>query len=190
MVWSFNCTFWRLDTHSLGLKDPGWCLITVGKTKARFDWAECKNRRLLSQSNRVYWTPWRMMWPGMLCFPKGPGWESWRAPGMWDVDNCRMGSEWRLHQEAAVRLSRDHWGVPWRHMHAQMFPWLREHASEDFPVLSLPPHSDFSLLEKQEQWIWGRHGKLRRAKAGVYYILFLKAGRLATNLGLSSTENN
>lgn len=36
------------------LKDPVWCLTTLGRAKAKFDWAKCKIRRLLSGSNHVY----------------------------------------------------------------------------------------------------------------------------------------
>lgn len=66
MVWSFSWTFWRLDMHSLALKDPVWCLTTLGKAKAKFDWAKCKSRRLLSGSNPVY-TEHHREWHELEC---------------------------------------------------------------------------------------------------------------------------
>lgn len=185
MVWSFSWTFWRLNMHSLGLKDPVWCLTTLGKAKAKFDWAKCKSRRLLSGSNPVY-TERHREWHVLEC------WVAQRDPAG-RVEGLQEGELWttvetglsgglarRLRSE---RLSKRPLRNPQKAgacsnmSMAQRTSKRGLSCSDFFP----PTLFDFSGLEKQQQWIWGRAGKLRRAKVGIHDILLLKAGRLATN---------
>lgn len=185
MGWCFNWTFWRLDMHSLGLKDPVWCLTTLGKAKAKFAWAKYKIRRLLFGNNHVY-TEHHREWCELECYvaqrdsagrveelQEGESWstvESGLSGGL--VRRLQSGRRSKRPLRSPL-MAHTCWTIS---VAQRTSKWGSSFSDYSLSCMLF----DFSRPENQ-QWIWGRDGKLRRAKAGIHNILIRKAGRLGTN---------